>query len=362
MSSTSTSTADRGGPSPTAEVAGARPRVARCAHGDLAALVSATPGAAARARERSARPLAGARGGVAAHDDRAARPLRHRDGATTQAVVDEFLAPRTTSSSPSCWPSSTARSSSPSRAPTTRMRCCASVVERIARRSRAARARRGLPEAAAYYDADPARRARRRRGRATRERDAARVLERLEPLAVATSRERRRAADGAVNAAFLVERDRVDAFERRRRGARARARRRGSAALSRPAAAVQLRGRADRGGRHGPDHRPADAAARARSRHGLARRALLEQAEARVLRRGARSSASCSSIEAARDGGRDRPTRTLAGRGRAARAPDGAGADTEGDGRRQNDEQRAGSGELAPRRAGARPRRRRSRS
>jgi len=45
-----------------------------------------------------------------------------------------------------------------------------------------------------------------------RERDAAWLLERLEGLAVATSREQAGGLDGAVNAAFLVERARVDEF------------------------------------------------------------------------------------------------------------------------------------------------------
>ena len=67
---------------------------------------------------------------------------------------------------------------------------------------------RGVPEAAAYYDrirlgqliAEDVERA--------RERCAARVLERLDPLAVAVSRERVSAIEAAVNAAFLVEKER----------------------------------------------------------------------------------------------------------------------------------------------------------
>jgi hypothetical protein len=71
---------------------------------------------------------------------------------------------------------------------------------------------RGLPEAATYYE-------RIRLGELVageveqaRERDAALVLKRLEPLAVATRRETVATRDGAVNAAFLVERGRVDDF------------------------------------------------------------------------------------------------------------------------------------------------------
>lgn len=45
-----------------------------------------------------------------------------------------------------------------------------------------------------------------------RERDVALVLERLEPLAVASRAESASGLDGAVNAAFLVERDGIDAF------------------------------------------------------------------------------------------------------------------------------------------------------
>jgi hypothetical protein len=71
---------------------------------------------------------------------------------------------------------------------------------------------RGLPEAATYYE-------RIRLGELVageveqaRERDAALVLGRLEPLAVAARRETPSTRDGAVNAAFLVDRDRVDEF------------------------------------------------------------------------------------------------------------------------------------------------------
>lgn len=51
-----------------------------------------------------------------------------------------------------------------------------------------------------------------------RESDAALVLERLEPLAVASRRESASGLEGAVNVAFLVERERLEAF-----GARAQA-------------------------------------------------------------------------------------------------------------------------------------------
>ena len=70
----------------------------------------------------------------------------------------------------------------------------------------------GVPEAAAYYDrirlgqlvADQVERA--------RDRCAAHVLGRLEPLALAVSRERVSAVEAAVNAAFLVEQDSEEDF------------------------------------------------------------------------------------------------------------------------------------------------------
>jgi len=73
---------------------------------------------------------------------------------------------------------------------------------------------RALPEAAGYYE-------RIRLGELVgaaveraREQDASLVLGRLEPLAAAATREPPSTPDCAVNASFLVERDRVDAFSR----------------------------------------------------------------------------------------------------------------------------------------------------
>ncbi len=71
---------------------------------------------------------------------------------------------------------------------------------------------RGLPEAAAYYDRIQLGQLVAAEVERARERDTAFVLERLEPLAVAASREPPATLDAAVNAAFLVERDRVDEF------------------------------------------------------------------------------------------------------------------------------------------------------
>jgi len=71
---------------------------------------------------------------------------------------------------------------------------------------------RSVPEAASYYE-------RIRLGEMVaaevgraRDRDSALVLDRLAPLAVATSQEAPGSVDTAVNAAFLVERARVDEF------------------------------------------------------------------------------------------------------------------------------------------------------
>jgi len=72
---------------------------------------------------------------------------------------------------------------------------------------------RGVPEAAAYYDriklgqliADDVERA--------RDRCSARVIERLEPLAVAVSHERLSSINAAVNAAFLVVQAKEDDFK-----------------------------------------------------------------------------------------------------------------------------------------------------
>jgi Gas vesicle synthesis protein GvpL/GvpF len=71
---------------------------------------------------------------------------------------------------------------------------------------------RGRPEAATYYDRIQLGELVAGEVEQARERDTAMVLERLEPLAVAVRREPPAGAEGAVNAAFLVERRRVDEF------------------------------------------------------------------------------------------------------------------------------------------------------
>jgi hypothetical protein len=86
------------------------------------------------------------------------------------------------------------------------------VVERTPAIARLRERVRSLPEAASYYD-------RIRLGEMiaaaveqAREADTARVLARLEPLAVATSREAPSSVNSAIDAAFLVERDRIAEF------------------------------------------------------------------------------------------------------------------------------------------------------
>ena len=88
------------------------------------------------------------------------------------------------------------------------------VVERSPAVARLSQGVRGKPEAATYYD-------RIRLGELVageveqaRESDAALVLGRLEPLALAARREPPSTRDGAVHAAFLVERGRIDEFSR----------------------------------------------------------------------------------------------------------------------------------------------------
>jgi Gas vesicle synthesis protein GvpL/GvpF len=71
---------------------------------------------------------------------------------------------------------------------------------------------RGRPQAATYYDRIQLGELVAGEVEQARERDTAMVLERLEPLAVAVRREPPAGAEGAVNAAFLVERARVDEF------------------------------------------------------------------------------------------------------------------------------------------------------
>jgi hypothetical protein len=86
------------------------------------------------------------------------------------------------------------------------------VVERSPAVARLRERVRGLPEAAAYYDRIQLGQLVAAEVERARERDTALVLERLQPLAVAAVRQPPATPDAAVNAAFLVERDRVDEF------------------------------------------------------------------------------------------------------------------------------------------------------
>jgi len=69
-----------------------------------------------------------------------------------------------------------------------------------------------LPEAAAYYERIELGRLVAAEVERVRERDTALVLQRLEPLALATSHEAAATLDTAVNTAFLVERDGIERF------------------------------------------------------------------------------------------------------------------------------------------------------
>lgn len=71
---------------------------------------------------------------------------------------------------------------------------------------------RGRPEAATYYERIQLGELVAGEIEQARARDAALVIGRLEPLAVAARSEAPSTGDGAVNVAFLVERDRVDEF------------------------------------------------------------------------------------------------------------------------------------------------------
>ena len=71
---------------------------------------------------------------------------------------------------------------------------------------------RGVPEAAAYYDKIQLGQLVAGEVERARERDTENVLARLEPLAVAASREPAATADAALNASILVERARIDEF------------------------------------------------------------------------------------------------------------------------------------------------------
>jgi len=87
-----------------------------------------------------------------------------------------------------------------------------SIVERSPRVATLRERVRSQPEAAAHFERIQLGELVAAEVEQDRERDASWLIERLEGLAVATSREQAGGLDGAVNAAFLVERARVDEF------------------------------------------------------------------------------------------------------------------------------------------------------
>jgi hypothetical protein len=190
-------------------VGGAETPVRRVVHRDLAALVSDSdrgPLTAARDLRAHWRVLEEAAAG--------ATVLPVRFGTVVEsdhAVVDQFLEPR--------HDHLVARLAELSGKVQLSVKCfydeerlLRGVVQESPAIARLSESVRGRPEAATYYD-------RIRLGELVageveqaRERDAALVLGRLEPLAVAARREPPSTRDSAVNAAFLVERGRVPEF------------------------------------------------------------------------------------------------------------------------------------------------------
>jgi hypothetical protein len=90
----------------------------------------------------------------------------------------------------------------------------AGIVQRSPAIARLREQVRGLPEAAAYYKRIELGQRVAAEVERARERDAQHVRERLEPLALEARLEPQSTPDGAVNAAFLVEADRVDEFSK----------------------------------------------------------------------------------------------------------------------------------------------------
>jgi hypothetical protein len=190
-------------------VGGPDSAVRRVVHGDLAALVSdvdVAPLAAARDLRAHWRVLEDAAAKATVLPVRFATILESED-----AVVSELLAPRherlvaqlaglagKVQLSVKCFYDEeqllrdVVRSSPP----------IARLNERV----------RGRPEAATYYERIQLGELVAGEIDQARARDAALVIGRLEPLAVAARSEAPSTSDGAVNAAFLVERDRVGEF------------------------------------------------------------------------------------------------------------------------------------------------------
>ena len=183
--------------------------VRRIAHGELAALVS----------DVEAGPLVAARG-LRAHwrvlEEAVAKAtvLPVRFGTIMEsddAVVDQFLAPRH-DRLVALLAELSGKVQLSVKAFYDEDRLMRGVVQESPAVAQLRKRVRGRPKAATYYDriqlgelvAGEVERA--------RERDSGTVLGRLEPLAVAARREPPGTPDAAVNAAFLVERSRVDEF------------------------------------------------------------------------------------------------------------------------------------------------------
>jgi Gas vesicle synthesis protein GvpL/GvpF len=185
--------------------------VRRVAHGEVAALVSDVDrGPLAAARDLRAHWA------VLEEAARAATVLPVRFGTvmdSDRAVVDDFLAPHHDRLAAQLAQLS-GKVQLTVKGFYDEDRLLRGVVERSPAVARLRERVRTLPEAAGYYErirlgelvADEVEQA--------RERDAALVLSRLEPLAIAARREQPSTSDGAVNAAFLVERKQVEEFSR----------------------------------------------------------------------------------------------------------------------------------------------------
>jgi gas vesicle protein GvpL/GvpF len=183
--------------------------VRRIAHRELAALVS----------DVKRGPLAAARD-LRAHwrvlDEAAAKAtvLPVRFGTVMendQAVVDEFLAPRHDHLVAQLAALS-GKVQLTVKGFYDEERLMRGVVEKSPAVARLSQRVRGRPADATYYERIELGELVAGEVEQARERDSAMVLERLEPLAVAARLEAPSTQDGAVHAAFLVERGRVDEF------------------------------------------------------------------------------------------------------------------------------------------------------
>jgi hypothetical protein len=183
--------------------------VRRVVHGDLAALVSDVdvgPLAAARDLRAHWRVLEEAASKATVLPVRFGTILESED-----AVLSEFMAPR--------HDRLAAQLAELSGKVQLSVKCfydeerlLRSVVQGSSSIARLNERVRGRPEAATYYERIQLGELVAGEVEQARARDAALVMGRLEPLALAARSEAPSTSDGAVNAAFLVERDRVDEF------------------------------------------------------------------------------------------------------------------------------------------------------